>query len=425
MPPTVNETWKPRRAQALLRPDRRLIASLFAVLTIAVVTIPLSFSAIDDVYSNPRSYRIRYIATFVNVNSRMDRVQIYLPIPIDWPSQKNVHIERIEPTPESINEESTYGNKMAYFKVYSVPSGSSLNFTIQYTFTFYETHFTIDPTKVGSYDTKDPEYVKYTAHRPADGVESDDPLIFGAASEIVGSEKNPYLKAKLIYDWIVKNIRYEFPSPWGAKETYIKRSGDCGKYTALFCAMCIAQGIPARAVSGLFFPGPYPRTYSNKGHPTDPGAYGCHVYAECYMPNYGWLPVDGSIGRSSGNPIFYFGQTNYPFLINSKGFGVSMVPPVGKVTFFQHYAWWFWGEATSYDSYYTYTVEETTVTRTLTVTTTKTSLVSSVSTLTTTMIAAGREILYAIGGALSAAVIIGVGYAIQRGRRVPRDQTSH
>ena len=56
---------------------------------------------------------------------------------------------------------------------------------------------------------------------------------------------------------------------------------------------------------------------------------------------------------------------------------------------------------------------------TLTVTTTRTSPVTSIMTLTTTMIGAGTEIASAIGGALTGAVIVWVGYAIQRRKKTP------
>jgi len=164
-------------------------------------------------------------------------------------------------------------------------------------------------------------------------------------------------------------------------------------YTALFCAMAISQRIPCRAVSGLLFSPPFPRTYSSKGSPTDPSVYGSHVYAEFYLPSYGWIPVDASIGRGSGRPDSYFGHTHDPFLINSKGFGIRLIPPVQGVKnlwIFQHYVWWFWGDARHYDSYYTYSVETATTTEAATSTgeshmtlvpTTRSTLTESVNTL--------------------------------------------
>lgn len=338
------------------------------------------------------SFRIRYTATFTNIDSVMDRVVVYLPVPRDWDSQKSVQIESITPKPFAINEDPDYGNKMAYFLLpYGIPRNQSREFTIEYTFEFHETHIQVDPAKVGSYNTSDPTYVKHTRQRPADNVESDDPEIQKAASGIVGQETNAYLKAKLIYDWIVQNIRYEFPSPWGAKETYLKRSGDCGKYTALFCAMAISQGIPCRAVAGLTFKSPFPRTYSSKGSPSDASAYGSHVYAEFYLPDHGWIPVDGSRGRGSGKPDAYFSHSADPFLINSKGYGIRPVPPVQgvkNVSIFQHYHWWFWGEVNNYDSYFTYRVETA---RTVTASEATTSVAESSTSLISTTLSSPTE----------------------------------
>jgi transglutaminase-like putative cysteine protease len=290
----------------------------------------------------------------------MDRVVLYLPVPGEWDSQKSVQIESITPKPFAINQDPDYGNKMAYFPMASgIPRNQSREFTVQYTFTYHQTHVLVDPARVASYNMTDPNYVKYTRQRPSDWVESDDPAIMKTASDIVGSESNPYRKAKLIYDWMVTNIEYKFPSPWGAKQTFLKKGGDCGSQTALFCAMAISQGIPCRAVSGLIFSSPFPRTYSSKGSPSEPADYGSHVYAEFYLPVYGWVPADTSIGRGSGRPEDYFGNTWDFFSIRSKGFGIQMVPPIPEREWlFPHYAWWFWGESGRYDSYYAYRVEE-------------------------------------------------------------------
>jgi transglutaminase-like putative cysteine protease len=358
-----------------------------ALLLLALILVPQIFSMVAEtsgaaVEAEGSSFRIRYTATLVNIDSRMDRVVVYLPIPREWDSQKAVQIEEIDPKPTSLNEDSDYGNKMAYFLLPNgIPGNQSREFTIQYTFTFYQTHVVVDPARITSYNKSDPMYVKYTRQNPSDWVESDDSIIRKAASDIVGSEANPYRKAKLIYDWMVTNIEYKFPSPWGAKQTYLKREGDCGSQTALFCAMAISQRIPCRAVSGLIFSSPFPRTYGSKGSPSEPAAYGSHAYAEFYLPIYGWIPADTSIGRGSGRPEEYFGHTWDFFSIRSKGFGIQMVPPIPeRVWLFVHYAWWFWGNARKYDSYYTYIVEKMEIAQTTTATETTTSLFTSYTT---------------------------------------------
>jgi transglutaminase-like putative cysteine protease len=402
-----------------------------------VLIFAASFTAPSQAqtFSNPQTFRIWFTVTIVNINSTMDRLQVYLPVPREWASQRSVSIERIEPTPTTISTDPIYGNEIAYFLLNKVPKHSSWNFTIQYTFTFYETHIQVDPVKVGEYNISDPEYAKYTHHRPAEDIESDDPIIQNAAKDIVGAELNPYLKAKRIYEWVVANIEYQYPSPWSAKETYLRRSGDCGKYTALFCAMCISQGIPARPVAGIVFSPPYPQTCSSRENFSNPTGYSGHVYAEFYLPNHGWIPVDGSYGHGSGDPERYFGNTWNPFVINSKGYGIVMVPSAGEkstVSVFQHYAWWFWGEAASYDSYYTYTVEEITTSKTTIVTSSAFPVTSSgtVFDMTSTSsrgVSSTNSLTWKIGYTMGILLVLGafaspvvlIIYAVRRWRKRP------
>ena len=384
---------------------------MVALILAASFTIPSK----AETFSNPQRFRIRSTVTIVNINSTMDRFQVYLPVPREWASQRNVSIERIEPTPTMISTDPVYGNGIAYFLLTNVPKHSSWNFTVQYTFTFYETHIQVDPAKVGEYNISDPEYAKYTRHRPADDVESDDPIIQNAAKDIVGAETNPYLKAKRIYEWIAANIEYQYPSPWSAKEAYLRRSGDCGKYTALFCAMCISQGVPARPVAGIVFSPPYPGTCSNRGGFSNPPGYGGHVYAEFYLPGYGWIPADASYGHGSGDPERYLGNTWNPFVINSKGYGIEMIPSAGEkytVSLFQHYAWWFWGEDASYDSYYTYTVEEIAASKTAVEKSSASSVISSRTVFGTTSTSSNvasstNTLVWKIGYAIGILMVLG------------------
>jgi transglutaminase-like putative cysteine protease len=372
--------------------------------------------------STGTSFRIKYTVTIVTMNSTMDRLQVYLPVPREWDSQEAVQIEQISPKPTSVDEDHDYGNKMAYFQLFDIPRGQSLDFTIQYSFTFHEIHTHVDPAKVGQYNASDPTYIKYAKQRPDDNVESDDPAIQKAASEIVGKETNPYLKAKLVYNWLVENIRYEFPSPWGAKETYLKRAGDCGKYTALFCAMAISQGIPCRPIAGLQFSAPFPHTYSSKGNPADVNAYGMHVYAEFFLPNYGWIPVDATFGRGTGKPDRYFGDTWDAFLINSKGYGIWTVPPIsdiGKLSTLQLYAYWFWGKANAYDDYFTYTVDKVSVTPTTTVTGAQTGTEATLTTTQPSTSTSGGSVSILLIGVVVAVVAVAV-LAGRRKRAAPQ-----
>ncbi|MFO7934122.1 MAG: transglutaminase-like domain-containing protein [Bacteroidales bacterium] len=116
-------------------------------------------------------------------------------------------------------------------------------------------------------------------------------------------------------------------------------AGECGQFSELFIALCRASGIPARPVVGFvqgrtdiqekdleeyssdeieLSPDGYAGTLhyfnSEKGMSATP-----HVWAEFYYPEYGWIPVDLTIGRT-------FGHLNGPRIIMSKGFDILWAP---------------------------------------------------------------------------------------------------
>lgn len=105
--------------------------------------------------------------------------------------------------------------------------------------------------------------------------------------EIVGNEKNPYLKAKSIYDWMTENVAYSYMNPYSiydgslAEFAAVNLRGDCGVKALLFITMCRITGIPAKWQSGWFI--------------TPKGA-SPHDWAYFYVEPYGWLPADLSFG---------------------------------------------------------------------------------------------------------------------------------
>jgi hypothetical protein len=70
-------------------------------------------------------------------------------------------------------------------------------------------------------------------------------------------------------------------------------TGDCGYFSALFTAACRQAGIPARPITGFSL-----------------GSNQWHVWAEFFVPSYGWIPVDPSYADGldpQGSMALYFG----------------------------------------------------------------------------------------------------------------------
>nr|WP_255350143.1 transglutaminase-like domain-containing protein [Marinitoga sp. 1155] len=138
---------------------------------------------------------------------------------------------------------------------------------------------------------------------------------------MINDEKNPYLKAKLIYDWITLNVNYSYVKPYsiyGNISQFVATNlkGDCGFQALLFITMCRIAGIPARWQSGW---------YINKYFASP------HDWALFYIEPYGWLPANLSFGGARRNipkfKEFYFVNLNGFRMVANNNF---MEPFPGK-----------------------------------------------------------------------------------------------
>ena len=217
---------------------------------------------------------------------------LWIPLPVETDSQKNVTILSVEPAQYVKSSTGTQGDiGIAYFEIpLERVTGSSFNVSAKFRFTQYEQRFVIDPAKVGSYNTSDPEYLKYTA--PSKNIVLS-PQLKQKARDIVGNETNPYRKAQKIY-WHVISQPYSLPSyarlltngTGQPISEYVRITGygDCGAQSAYFAALCRAVGIPARALGG---------------RQMIPGYGGSHFWSEYYLPGYGWIPNDVTIAEGA------------------------------------------------------------------------------------------------------------------------------
>ena len=78
--------------------------------------------------------------------------------------------------------------------------------------------------------------------------------------ELTKDAETPEEKAHALYDWIVRNISYDFsvvgklevgylPNP---QRTYETRKGICSDFAVLFASLCRSQGIPCKVVLGYY-----------------------------------------------------------------------------------------------------------------------------------------------------------------------------
>lgn len=112
-------------------------------------------------------------------------------------------------------------------------------------------------------------------------IQSKDPQIIRLALEIVQDEKDRLVAARLIYDWVFRNIE-KTPTITIPMATEVLRTkkGDCNEHTTLFAALARAVGIPAKIAVGL--------TYKD-------GFFYYHAWPEFYADR--WIAIDPTLGQ--------------------------------------------------------------------------------------------------------------------------------
>ncbi len=226
-----------------------------------------------------------------------------------------------------VMEYDELGNDVLTIKFDSPTPLGQFYLTVLQHVTVYSIKYTIDPAKVGSYDKNSELYKVYT--KPAEYIQSDSPEIIATSRQVVGEEKNPYLAALRIQNYVVQHMtRDDALLSWSAEHEgalFALHSGKgvCRHFPALFAALARAAGIPTIDIWGS--------TATDPGSLADPGDLK-HNWVQFYVPNYGWIPADPSFENGGGVDHFARLQDN------------SRVP-VMSVNYLVQTAWWSGGDA--------------------------------------------------------------------------------
>ncbi|MCD6329525.1 MAG: transglutaminase domain-containing protein [Candidatus Cloacimonetes bacterium] len=220
-------------------------------------------------------------------------LRVWMPLPLSNSSQTDIVIESIcseeyIPYPAQLDGDIGY----VYYEFPLEEIQDSIRIGAKFSYTSYEVRFNVHPEKVGEYDKTSLLYKQYTA---SDKNIAITPEIIRTARKIAGDEKNPYLIAKKFYDHIVYDLDYSYMPHVALEALKIPESvfvhehgyGDCGAQSMYFSALCRAVGIPARASGGMQL------------FPLSAAHCGDHFWAHIFMPNYGWIPVDTSVGQAA------------------------------------------------------------------------------------------------------------------------------
>ena len=272
-------------------------------------------------YSSLRKYSVQYAMDItVSAASGENTLYLWMPRILPTPEQRKIELVAQDPEPLLRTTESTL------FALSNLQKGGKYRVSMSWMFDRYAVETQVLANDVPPYVTTTELYARFTAADPL--VPSASPEIVKAAAAAVGGEKNPWLKARRIYDYLLTLLTYS-PTSGDPIAALRAKRGDAFAFSSLYCALLRATGIPGRMVAGYLV--------GDASKPTRR-----HFWDEFYVENLGWVPVDPLLGDEKSlvptgpsadfdSRAYYFGNLDNQHVTFSKGRQVvSQMSPDGK-----------------------------------------------------------------------------------------------
>ncbi|MDE2069229.1 MAG: transglutaminase family protein [Bradyrhizobium sp.] len=250
-----------------------------------------------------KRYEIRDRVRVEAPTSGAEILDIWAPVIPDTPYQRVLDLEATAPAPWQIHREAEFGNLVFHSRL-RVPACKPLEVEFRCLVERFPVPHRLDPALVRPVSTPQLFSRVLGLEQFVDVNDKTRSL----AREIVGSETNIVLQARLLYDYVTGTMSYDAAQQsWkGSTEHALVCSvGNCNDIHALFISLARSLNIPARLVLGQAF------------EPPPAGQEACelcgyHCWAEFFAPGLGWIPVDASCACKYGkHALFGAIETNH------------------------------------------------------------------------------------------------------------------
>ncbi len=272
-------------------------------------------------YLSPRKYSVQY-GMNVSVAASAAENTLYLWMPRILPTPEQRTIESVGQDPPPMLDTTA----ASLYSFTNLQKGGKYRVTMSWMFDRYAVATQVSPGDVPPYATTSKLYTQFTG--PDRLVPSNSPDVVKAAAAAVGGEKNPWLKARRVYDWLLSQVAYS-PNAGETVAALRSKKGNAFVYSSLYCALLRASGVPARMVSGYLV--------GDSGQPTRR-----HFWDEFYVETLGWVPVDPTLADEKtlvpappaadfDARAYYFGNLDNQHITFTKGLvEVSQMNPSGS-----------------------------------------------------------------------------------------------
>jgi hypothetical protein len=215
-----------------------------------------------------------------NDSSEFSQGELFLPLPLNLPSQKIIQEPVFTPAADKTAVEKMYGNHYISWKV-SLKPGEKKSFLCQFQAEISPVQFL--PRHKFFLSDYAPVKFKNAIWLSANCfLQPENPEIQKIAREIAGIEKDVLSIIKKLNAYVANHLKYgqSILGLYSAMDFLKKETVDCGGFASFLASLCISLGIPARIVSG-FWAG-----YDNNA---------MHVWAEIQLPDGSWIPADPTV----------------------------------------------------------------------------------------------------------------------------------
>ncbi|MBM3875439.1 MAG: transglutaminase domain-containing protein [Verrucomicrobia bacterium] len=218
------------------------------------------------------------------------KVRAWFTMPQDDPLQQITDFKVEAPFPTRITTDSE-GNKAVYLEV-AAPLNKEFTIVETFSVTRREQISGVDAKKAKAISAADRS--KFAASLAPNANVIIDDRIRKLAAEIVGTEKNPVLAARKLYDWTLDNIEYWVKDPATKKASPVgstdycltTKTGNCTDFHSLWASLARASGIPTRIIYGSFFKAELDGQDADQSY---------HCWPEFFAPGVGWVPHDVAV----------------------------------------------------------------------------------------------------------------------------------
>jgi len=269
-----------------------------------------------------RDKRNYIVSVSVNVQTKAaetpNTLYLWVPRPAASSAQRNTEMLSSSMEPFIENYRGT-----CLFKLENLAPSGDTKLNIIWKTDVYAIETAVRPLSIRQ-EANSPARDAYTKSMPQ--LPSDDTRIKNQTAAILGREQNPYTKAQLIYEWMIKQFVFH-PEPGGDLFTALeKKQADFYTAAMLYCAFLRCAGIPCLPVAGVLI-SPNRQTMN-------------HWWAEFWIDGFGWIPVDPVMGAgaapsqldgSQNKASYYFGNIDSRRIAFSRGFSsLAQMDPRGR-----------------------------------------------------------------------------------------------